>query len=105
MIKTIIKTTKHSAITLSVALFVASPLALAETTQEKGLAIATEIKSRDIGWGSSQSEMVMTLRTRKGQEIVRQMRSNSRAWLRRWLCKYLRGDKFVAALKRRLKLR
>ena len=49
----------------------------AETSEEKGLAIAKEMKSRDIGWGNSQSQMIMTLRTRKGQEIVRQMRSKS----------------------------
>jgi len=49
----------------------------AETSEEKGLAIAKEIKARDLGWGNSQSEMVMTLRTRKGQEIVRQMRSKA----------------------------
>ena len=49
----------------------------AETTQEKGLAIAQKIKDRDIGWGNSESEMIMTLRTRKGQEIVREMRSKS----------------------------
>lgn len=49
----------------------------AETTQEKGLAIAKKIKERDLGWGSSQSEIIMTLRTRNGKEIVRHMRSKS----------------------------
>ena len=45
--------------------------------QEKGLQIAKEMKARDIGWGNSQSEMTMTLRTKKGQEIVRKMRIKS----------------------------
>lgn len=54
-----------------------SAITLASTDEEKGLAIAKEMKSRDIGWGNSQSEMIMTLRTRKGQEVVRQMRSKS----------------------------
>ena len=52
-------------------------MGLAETSQDKGLAIATEMKSRNIGWGDSQSDLVMTLRTKRGQEVVRQMRSKS----------------------------
>lgn len=51
--------------------------ATAQTAEERSLAIAKETKARDIGWGNSQSEIFMTLRTRKGQEIVRQMRSKS----------------------------
>jgi len=49
----------------------------AQKSQEKGLAIAKEMKARDLGWGSSQSEMIMTLRTRKGKEIFRKMRNKS----------------------------
>ncbi len=49
----------------------------AQSSQEKGLEIAKKMKARDIGWGNSQSEMVMTLRTKKGQEIVRQMRNKA----------------------------
>jgi len=64
-------------LTISVILLLGAPALYAETTQEKGLAIAKEMKARDLGWGSSESEMVMTLRTRKGKEIVRQMRSKS----------------------------
>jgi len=51
--------------------------ALALTSTEKGLQIAKESKSRNIGWGNSQSELIMTLRNKKGQEVVRQMRSKS----------------------------
>jgi len=53
----------------------AAPASL--SSQEKGLEIAKKMKARDLGWGNSQSEMIMTLRTKKGQEIVRQMRSKA----------------------------
>lgn len=59
------------------ALFLSSQLAYAQTSEEKGLSIAKEIKARNIGWGNSESDMVMTLRTKKGQQVVRQMRSKS----------------------------
>ncbi len=42
---------------------------------EKGLEIAMKVKARDIGWGDSEADLTMTLRTKSGQEIVRQMRS------------------------------
>ena len=64
--------------TLAVLTVLTSPfLAVAETSQEKGLQIAKEIKARDRGWSNSQSEMVMTLRTKNGQEIERKMRTRS----------------------------
>lgn len=44
---------------------------------EKGLQIAKESKARNVGWGDSQSEMTMTLRNKKGQEVVREMRSKA----------------------------
>ncbi len=47
------------------------------SSQDKGLAIAKEMKARDQGWGNSQSNLIMILRTKKGDEIVRQMRSKS----------------------------
>lgn len=47
------------------------------SSQQKGLEIAKEIKARNTGWGNSQSDLTMTLRTKKGQEIVREMRSKS----------------------------
>ncbi len=49
----------------------------AETTQEKGLRIASEIKAKNKGWGNSEGELQMTLRTRKGAEILRKMRIKS----------------------------
>ena len=61
---------------ISASVLMASPV-YAETTAEKGLAIAKESKSRNVGWGDSQSEMTMILRNKKGQEVVRQMRNKS----------------------------
>lgn len=59
-------------------IFVALPtLATAQSAEEKGLEIAKKIKQRDLGWGDSQSELTMTLRDRKGREVVREMRSKS----------------------------
>ncbi len=43
----------------------------------KGLEIAKAMKARDEGWVSSQSNLQMILRTKKGDEIVREMRSKS----------------------------
>ena len=50
---------------------------LAETPQEKGLAIAQEMDQRDLGWQDSQSDMTMTLRNKQGNESKRAMRSKS----------------------------
>lgn len=50
---------------------------VAQTSQEKGLEIAMQTKARVIGWGDSQSDMTMTLRNKKGQEVVREMRSKT----------------------------
>lgn len=41
----------------------------------KGLEIAKAVKARDVGWGNSEADLTMTLRTKSGQEVVRQMRS------------------------------
>ena len=49
----------------------------AQTSEEAGLEIAKQAKVRDLGWNDSQSEMVMTLRNKKGQEVVRNMRNKS----------------------------
>ncbi len=42
---------------------------------EKGLQIAKAIKASNVGWGDSEADMKMILRTKNGKEIVRQMRS------------------------------
>jgi outer membrane lipoprotein-sorting protein len=47
---------------------------LAETAEEKGLAIAVEADKRDAGYGDSTAAMLMALRNRHGQESRREMR-------------------------------
>jgi len=51
--------------------------AIAETAEEKGLAIAIEADRRDIGFGDSVATLEMLLRNRQGQESIREMRSHS----------------------------
>jgi len=76
LIRLISTSSRRLIITLISALVLANS-AHSQSSQEKGLAIAKEIKARDLGWGNSQSEMIMTLRTKKGNEIIRQMRSKT----------------------------
>ncbi|MGJ8668484.1 MAG: outer membrane lipoprotein-sorting protein [Oceanococcus sp.] len=64
-------------ILLSTALATLPLSVLAETAEEKGLAIAKEAEQRDIGWTDTESTMTMTLRNKHGQESVREMRNRS----------------------------
>jgi hypothetical protein len=48
--------------------------ALAQTPEEKGLAIAVEADRRDIGFHDSTAAMKMVLRNKQGEESVRQIR-------------------------------
>ncbi len=48
------------------------PAVLAETAEEKGLAIAVEADKRDTGWGDSASHLTMILTNRHGQESTRE---------------------------------
>ncbi len=65
-------------IRLLMVLFVLLPLsALAETAEEKGLAIAVEADKRDTGWHDSKSELEMVLRNKNGDESQRAMRNKS----------------------------
>ncbi len=50
---------------------------LAETPEERGLAIAVEADRRDNGWVDSTSDLTMILRNRHGQESTRTIRSKS----------------------------
>lgn len=52
-------------------------LALAESAEEKGLAIAQEIDHRDVGWQDVKSELEMVLRNKQGQESRRKLRIQS----------------------------
>jgi len=57
-----------------VLLFLISLPALAETPEEKGLAIAVAADERDAGFGDFTADMVMNLKNRKGQTSVRNLR-------------------------------
>ena len=48
--------------------------AIAESAEEKGLAIAIEADQRDQGWIDSQVQMEMVLRNAKGNESKRRVR-------------------------------
>ncbi len=48
-------------------------LALAGTAEDKGLEIAKEADRRDIGFGDTTADMLMTLRNKKGQESKREL--------------------------------
>lgn len=50
---------------------------LAETPEEKGLAIAVEADKRDLGWVDSESELKMVLTNRNGETSTRQLRIKS----------------------------
>ena len=54
-----------------------SSSSVAQTAQEKGLAIAKERKLRDKGWGDSSGNMSMILRNAQGEEVERKMRLKS----------------------------
>jgi hypothetical protein len=51
--------------------------ALAETAEEKGLAIAMEADRRDSGFGDYTDDVKMILRNKQGQESVREIRSRT----------------------------
>ncbi len=50
-------------------------LVMAQTAEEKGLAIATEADRRDSGWGDSRASLRMILRNRHGSQSIREMRN------------------------------
>jgi outer membrane lipoprotein-sorting protein len=49
-------------------------VSIAETAEEKGMAIAVESDKRDKGWGDSAAEMKMVLKNRQGKESTRLIR-------------------------------
>ncbi len=62
---------------LATALLGTSANLLAESAEEKGLAIAVETKNRDAGWADMQADMKMVLRNKQGQESLREIRLKS----------------------------
>jgi hypothetical protein len=51
--------------------------ALAQSAEEKGLALAVEMDKRDTGWKDQQGAMTMLLRNRQGQETSRKIRTRA----------------------------
>jgi len=51
-----------------------APAVHGDENEDKGLAIAQEMKARDRGWVDSSARLVMILRNRSGQETTREMR-------------------------------
>ena len=70
-------TKKISLLSMLGLLLVSSFSLVAETPEEKGLAIATKAQELDKGWGDTASTMQMILRKKKGQERTREMRSQT----------------------------
>ncbi len=68
-----IKTMNKVAFSIVISAFAVN--AMAETPQEKGLRIAKEADARDLGFGDTTADMVMTLKNRAGQTSVRKIRS------------------------------
>jgi len=68
--------TKLKAATLAGALLILAPCTtvLAQTPEERGLAIAVEADKRDLGYVDSTANMKMTLRNRAGKESIRNVR-------------------------------
>ena len=64
----------HKSIVTLVLLLILSPMIYAETAEEKGLKIITEVDGRDQGWQDSLADMLMTLRNRNGKESIREIR-------------------------------
>ena len=61
----------------AILLVVLSSASLAETPEERGLAIATEADRRDAGFGDYTSDVKMILRNKQGQESIREIRSKT----------------------------
>lgn len=65
---------KKTVILLAMFVLLLPSLLLAETPEEKGLAIAREADRRDNGFGDFQARLTMTLTNRHGEQSVRVMR-------------------------------
>lgn len=54
-----------------------TPLAHAQTPEQKGLAIAVEMDTRDAGFGDTRAELVMVLKNRRGDQSTRRIRTRA----------------------------
>jgi len=68
-------TASLAAVTVIAASLAIMPLTGANASNEKGLAIATEVDNRDKGWGDVTVEGEMVLKNKAGNESVRKFRS------------------------------
>jgi predicted RND superfamily exporter protein len=68
-------TASLAAVALIAASFAIMPLTGANASNEKGLAIATEVDNRDKGWGDVTVEGEMVLKNKAGNESIRKFRS------------------------------
>ncbi|WP_455199602.1 outer membrane lipoprotein-sorting protein [Kaarinaea lacus] len=68
--------TKLTSLLIGLTLFFPVVL-LAETPEEKGLAIAKEADRRDTGWGDQTANLKMVLRNRHGKESHREIRTRT----------------------------
>ena len=64
-------------LSLMLTLFLLPTVAIAETPEEKGLAIIEEMDRRGQGFQDSTADMIMTLKNKQGQESVRELRSKT----------------------------
>jgi outer membrane lipoprotein-sorting protein len=62
---------------LAISILYTAGHSMAETPEEKGLAIAVEADRRDTGYGNSTADMLMILKNRHGQESRRKIRFRS----------------------------
>jgi len=58
-------------------MFLLSLTVMAETPEEKGMAIAIEADKRDTGWSDQKASMKMSLRNRHGDKSAREMHNKS----------------------------
>lgn len=63
---------------LILSLNVVAETAIAETAEEKGLAIAVEADKRDLGWQDSTADMLMVLSNKQGERSERRIRIKSK---------------------------
>lgn len=61
----------------AISLTLSASYTIAGEAEDKGLQIAKERKARDMGWGDSQANMLMTLKNRTGQTSERHIRIKS----------------------------
>lgn len=65
----------YTRIAISSLVALLSVITLADQPEQLGLAIAEEMDARDQGWTDSQTELVMILRNRQGEESTREIRT------------------------------